>query len=240
MKAQIKGYDTTTQPFDERRFARSTFKAGGAVIKRFASILVLAVMTGTTGAQADMCDYSPSKLAGKMANTVGSSVVDAGRSIGNEVSETSYYSLIHAGSNLTMLGSSAAGSSATGAVGIVKGAVGALGTAGSVLLAPATIVVGAVTIIGVGAFEGTCYFKVDRITDPYEVRSVIEDVASRDEAITIVKTDKGDAMALEISGKTKTYLLRKLYIADGQLRHRDFGINTNLGPVLFSSDALPE
>ncbi len=47
-------------------------------------------------------------------------------------------------------------------------------------------------------------------------------------------------MALKVSGQTETYLLRNLNIADGQLKHRDFGPNANLSPVLFTSEGVEE
>jgi hypothetical protein len=107
-------------------------------------------------------------------------------------------------------------------------------------MAPAAMVVGGVTIIGAGAFEGLCYFQVDRVTDPYQVREIVESVAVWDDAVSIVSTKDGDAMALRVGDETRTYLLRKLYIADGQLKHRDLGFNTNLGPILFTADISEE
>jgi hypothetical protein len=148
-----------------------------------------------------------------------------------------YYTLVHGGSGLKILGSSTAGASI--ATGLVSGASGLLGSVGAIAMAPATLVIGGIAIVGVGSFEGYCYFQVQRITDPYEVRKIVESVAENDEAVSIVATDDGDAMALQIDGETKTYLLRNLYIADGQLKHRDFGLNTNLGPVAFTSKELP-
>ena len=148
-----------------------------------------------------------------------------------------FYTLVHAGSGLTKLGSTAAGASAADTVGIIAGTVG---TASAILMAPVTIFVGALTNIGVGSFEGACYFQVEPITDPYDVRRVIESVASQDSTVSIVSTKYGDAMVLNISGEFTSYLLRNLYIADGQLMNRDFGPNKNLGPILYTSEPLEE
>jgi len=204
------------------------------------SICAIVACIAAGGAQAEMCDYTPSSLAGKTAATIGTAFAGGSAAVGAGMQAAGYYTLVHAGSGLTMLGSTAVGSSAAGTVGIIAGTGGAIGTVGSILMAPVTIVVGAITIIGVGAFEGTCYFQVERIKDPYEVRRIIESVASQDDAVSIVSTEDGDAMRLKVLAETKTYLLRNLYIADGQLKHRDLGPNTNLGPILFSSEVVDE
>lgn len=201
------------------------------------SVISAAVISLAGGAHAEACDYTPSKLAGKTATMIGTAVAGGGAATGVGLQAAGYYTLVHAGSGLTMLGSTAAGASAAGTVGIMAGTGGVLGTVGAVLMAPVTIVVGAITIVGVGAFEGVCYFQVERVTDPYEVRTIIESVASKDTAVSIISTDDGDAMALTVLNETKTYLLRKLYIADGHLKHRDWGPNTNLGPILLTANA---
>lgn len=204
------------------------------------SILSATILAFAGAANAEVCDYTPSNLVGSVATAVGTTIVGGGATVGAGMQAAGYYTLVHAGSGLTMLGSTAAGASAAGTVGIIAGTGGTIGTVGAILMAPVTIVVGGVTLIGVGAFESVCYFQVDRITDPYEVRRIIESVASQDDAVTIVQTDKGDAMSLRILGQTESYLLRKLYIADGVLKHRDWGPNTNLGPILFTSEVADE
>ncbi|MFC0202373.1 hypothetical protein [Paracoccus rhizosphaerae] len=44
-------------------------------------------------------------------------------------------------------------------------------------MAPVTIVVGAITIVGVGSYEGMCYFQIERIEDPFQVFGIVSDVA---------------------------------------------------------------
>jgi len=199
---------------------------------------VAAFIAFTGAAQAKVCDYTPSNLVGKTAATIGTAIAGSSAAAGVGMQAAGYYTLVHAGSGLTMLGSTAAGASAAGTVGIIAGTGGVVGTLGAIAMAPVTIIVGGITIIGVGAFEGVCYFQVERIEDPYDVRRVIESVASQDKAVSIVSTEDGDAMELKVGAETKTYLLRKLYIVDGQLKHRGWGPNTNLGPVLFTSNEI--
>jgi hypothetical protein len=201
-----------------------------------ATLLALPLIALAGAARADVCDYTPSNWAGKTATTIGTAIAAAGPGL----KAAGYYTLVHSGSGLTMLGSTAAGASAAGTVGIIAGTAGAIGTVGAILLAPVTIVVGGLTIIGVGAYEGACYFQIERVTDPYQVREIVESVASQDDAVSILSTDDGDAMALQIADNTETYLLRNLYVADGELKHRDYGPNTTLGPILFTSETLDE
>lgn len=137
---------------------------------------------------------------------------------------------------LTMLGLTAAGTSAAGTVGIVAGTGGTIGAVTAFLLAPVTLAVAAVTVVGVGAFEGACYFQVERVTDADAVHKILIDVASRDDTVDIKQFNDGIALVLKNSTGDINYLLEKLYIADGSLMHRDWGSNTNLGTALFAPE----
>ncbi|TCM82607.1 hypothetical protein [Rhodovulum steppense] len=194
----------------------------------------LAFIAGS--AQAEICDYKPSKLVGNAATAVGASVAGGADAAGIALKAAGYYTLLHSGSGLTLLGSTAAGASAAGTVGIIAGTAGAIGSIGSVLMAPVTVALGAVAFVGAGAYEGFCYFRVDRVTDPYDVRRIIESIAANDDAVAIVRTADGDAMELRTDGAVDTFLLRNLYIADGQLKHRKWGPvpNRTLGPIVFA------
>lgn len=195
---------------------------------RITAVLAAMTVLAATQATAAACDYTISKLAGKTLAAVKST------NAGAALQSAGYYTLAHAGSGLTFLGTTSAGASLAGS------ASGLLGTVSTIVMAPATLVIGGIAVVGVGSFEGYCYLQVKRITDPYEVRKIIESIAEHDDAVSIVATDDGDAMALMVGDKTKTYLLRKLYIADGNLKFRNLGLNTNLGPVAFTSKELPE
>ncbi len=107
-------------------------------------------------------------------------------------------------------------------------------------MAPVTIIIGGVTLVGVGAYEGVCYFSVDRITDEEQVREIVRSVASKDPAIAFFRVPEGEVMELTVSGETKRYLLRNLYVADSRLKHRDFGPNTDLGEILYSQQEIKQ
>lgn len=194
---------------------------------------LIALVLCASSAEADVCDYKPSSLIGKAAAAIGTTVSGTGALAGIGMNSAGYYTLVHAGSGLTMLGSTAAGSSAAGTIGIIAGTGGVAGTLGAFVMSPITITVGSITAVGVGAFEGVCLTQVERISDPYDVRRIVESAAAHDHALAIVASEDGDSLRLTIDGQTETYLLRDLYIADWQLKHRDWGFNTDLGPIFF-------
>jgi len=187
-------------------------------------------------ANAKVCDYTPSNLAGQAATAVGTALAGGAAVAGVGLQAAGVYTLVHAGSGLTMVGLTAAGTSAAGTVGIVAGTGGVIGATAAFLLAPVTLVVAAVTVVGVGAFEGACYFQVERVTDAEAVHKILIDVASRDDTVELKKFNDGIALVLKNSTGDTNYLLDNLYIADGSLMHRDWGSNTNLGTVLFTPE----
>ena len=77
-----------------------------------------------------------------------------------------------------MLGSTAGGMSAAGTVGIMGGTAGAIGTVGAVLMAPVTIIAGAVAGTGIAIYEGSCYFTDERVTDYDQVLTIVKGIAA--------------------------------------------------------------
>lgn len=195
--------------------------------------LAAASLFAATPAFASLCDYKPSKLAGEMASSAVATVGGGTAAAGAGLKAAGYYTLIHSTSGLTMLGSTAAGASAAGTVGIIAGSAGTGAAIASVLMAPVTVVVGAFTVVAVGGYEGACYFQVERVDDPFRVRGIIENIALNDPAVSVAESEDGPVMVLTSEEGRKAYLLRDLYIADGVLMHRDWLLNTNLGPVAY-------
>ncbi|MBE9640643.1 hypothetical protein IQ782_27730 [Salipiger pacificus] len=132
-----------------------------------------------------------------------------------------------------MLGSTAAGASAAGTTGIIAGSAGVGAAITSVLMAPFTIVAGALTVVVVGGYEGVCYFQIERVEEPSDVLAILESISKNDPSIEIVDIEAGRAIQLDREGGEESYLIENLYIADGDLMHRDRFLNTNLGPVVF-------
>lgn len=110
-------------------------------------------------AVAGVCDYRPSQLIGGTSTTVIAGGAGATAATGIGLKAAGIYTLTHATTGATMLGSTAAGASAAGTTGIIAGTAGFLGTAGAVLISPFVIIPAAVAAVGVGVYEGGCYFS---------------------------------------------------------------------------------
>lgn len=214
-----------------------------SILKRSLS-LASAGLAACSPAFAEVCDYKPSKLVGEAVSTAAAAAGGGAAAAGVGLQTAGYYTLVHSTSGLMMLGSTAAGASAAGTTGIIAGSAGAGATIASIVMAPVTITVGAITVVVIGGFEGACYFQIERIDDPYQVRGIVESIAANDPKVSVVETADGPSMVIrseeqaEKEGEDATsYMIRNLYIADGDLMHRDWGRNTNLGPVAY---VLPE
>lgn len=111
---------------------------------------------------AEICDYTPSKVLGVgMATAVsaGSATVAA---TGAGMKLAGLYSLAHSITGATMLGSTAAGASAAGTVGIIGGTAGVIGTTGAILMSPFVIVPAAIASGSIAAYEGGCYLSTKK------------------------------------------------------------------------------
>lgn len=110
---------------------------------------------------AGLCDYTPSNLMGKEASVAAGVSSGAAATTGAGMKVAGLYSIAHASSGALMLGSTAAGTSAAGTVGIIAGSAGFFGTAGAVLMSPFLIVPTAVALLGATTFESACYLLSD-------------------------------------------------------------------------------
>ena len=112
-------------------------------------ILLLFVFATTVISQsaiAEVCDYRPSKVVGAGVTAV----------IGAGMKAAGVYVFPHA-AGATMLGSTAAGASAAGTIGIIAGTGGVVGTTGAFIISPIVIGTAAIAAVGVAAWEGGCY-----------------------------------------------------------------------------------
>lgn len=186
------------------------------MIRTFA--FVAAAFTAVSGAaHAGPCDYKPSQLAAMAANSLSNgATTDVARQAG-------HYALLHPGT---------AASAATTAAGAVAGATAQIGSVGAILMAPVALTVGSVAAAGGALFEGACYFQVERITEPEQVRQVLADVAANDPRATLVPAAEGESLEINIGGEVQSYDVARLYIVDGRLKHRDRLRNTDLGPIV--------
>lgn len=198
-------------------------------MKHFYILATAFSLLSVQGASAAVCDYKPSKLKAVAAASLAGGAAAGG---GAAMSAAGYYTLVHAGSGLAMLGSTAAGTSAAGTIGIIAGTGGTIGTVGAILMSPITLALGGTMAAGGAVFEGVCYFQVERITDAEALQAILNDIVEHDETATLVSSREGTALRLEYSDGPHAYLVQNLYVADGRLTHRDWGPNTDLGPVV--------
>lgn len=109
---------------------------------------------------AAVCDYTPSHLIGAKATTATGVAAGTAAATGVGMHVAGLYTITHT-AGAAMLGSTAAGASAAGTVGIIGGTGGILGTVGAVLMSPIVILPAALAATGIGLYEGVCYMTSD-------------------------------------------------------------------------------
>ena len=141
------------------------------------AVSLIAILIGSSSL-AKVCDYRPSELVGGSgAASVGTAATGVA-TVGVAAKAAGFYTLTNAITGATMLGSTAGGVSAAGTVGIMGGTAGAIGTVGAVLMAPVTIIAGAVAGTGIAIYEGSCYFTDERVTDYDQVLTIVKGIAA--------------------------------------------------------------
>lgn len=182
----------------------------------------------------------PSVLVGKSTSSAVAAAGGAAVGAGAAMKAAGFYTIVNAGSGLTMLGSTMAGASAAGTAGIIAGTAGALGTIGAVLLAPVTIVVGGVTAVGIGGLEAACFFTDDRITDYGEILAFMRHLAQhhpedRFQLVAGIPGREDDAIKIwnPQSEELDRYMISDLYIVNGTLMYRKWGPNRSLGYIAY-------
>lgn len=206
--------------------------------------ILVAAMIGTCASAApvyaDKCDYRPSRILGDTGSNLAIGGALAVPSATGAATALGLYTLVNAGSGLTMLGSTMAGASGAGTIGIIAGTGGVLGTAGAVILNPFVWVPAAIVGVGGGGFEAVCAFLVDeRITEYEKVLAVMKSFAEHaDPKFFQIVTNSIPAFISLSDGKGSwtRYDIEDLYIADGMLKNRDWGPNTKIGRVVLLSD----
>lgn len=201
-------------------------------------VLAVAASVGvsSTQAHARVCDYRPSEL---VRSGAASGVVSGARDAAAGLTE-GIFTLTNTATGASLLGAN------TGALGQIGGAASAIGNAAAgVVTAPAAAVAGAVAAVGLGAYEGLCFFRDERITDYDEVLQVMRAIAAHADPAYFRVEERGEARRDAVillgdgQGASAEYAVRKLYITNGVLMHRDWGINTALGDVGFAMVSAP-
>lgn len=207
----------------------------------FSKSFPLLAATALTGlsfspAAARVCDYRPTEvLRGDIASAVVSEVRERGAGLAEGI-----FTFTNTVTGASLLGGGTGGS----ALSQLGGAATAVGnSAAAALSAPGAVVAGTVAAVGIGAYEGVCFFRDERITAYEDVLAVMNAIAAvADPAYFRVEhgTSGNDPAMVHIgdgSGRADAYAVRKLYIVNGILMHREWGINRELGDVGFAAYA---
>jgi hypothetical protein len=209
---------------------------------RTLSLTAIFSLLSATASFSAVCDLRLSKLvspeatvtvltASPVAVTVGPATMYLG----------GLYFLPHATSGSLMLGSTLAGASGAGTIGIIGGS-GFAASVLAVLTAPFTLIAAAGTAITVGALEAGCYFGDERITEEAQVLAILQQVAlTANEDVfklfyvsEIERAETGVVSRVRIpdeDGKYQFYDVADLYVVNGELLHRDWFLNTSLGNI---------
>jgi len=148
-----------------------------------------------------------------------------------------------------MLGSTLAGASGAGTIGIIGGS-GFAASVLAVLTAPITLLVAAGTVLTVGGVEAGCYFVDERITEEEEVFEILRQAALTSNEDYLKLFDVSDEEAAETGAVSRVripdedgvyqfYEVENLYIVNGELLHRDWFFNTSLGNIAAALVAQP-
>ena len=119
------------------------------------------------------------------------------------------------------------------------GTAGVVGTIGAIVTAPATIIAGTVVAVGVGGFEGACYFTDERVTDypgVLERMKLIAATANRDQFSLFKENEPGESAVILLKneeGKFDTYAVKDLNIVNNALKHSEWGPDTTIGSLGF-------
>lgn len=204
-------------------------------VSAFSIVMLTSYASAASGA---VCDWRPSQFLGTATAAVAGGGAAAA---GVGMKAAGFYTLVNAGSGLTMLGTTMAGASGAGTVGIIAGTGGVIGTIGAALLAPVTIVVGGVVAVGGAGFEAICYFSDERITEYSELLAFMQHLdehhdAERFQLVTGIPNRQDDAILIwnPETEELDRYLVADLYMVNGRLWvQRSWKRDVDLGMLMF-------
>lgn len=215
---------------------------GGSLVIRTLKLSAVLSFVWVTSAHSGICDYRLSQLVSPTATTAVVTTGGAGATLGPATMALGgLYFFPHATSGTLMLGSTLAGASGAGTVGIIGGS-GFAASVLAVLTAPITLLIAGGTTVTVGGLEAGCYFFDERITEEEQVLAVLRQVALTANEDYFKLFDVSEEEAAETGtvswirvpdedGRFQFYEVSNLYIVNGELMHRDWFLNTSLGNI---------
>ena len=192
--------------------------------------LTLCLILAAGAARADLCDYRLSQLVERGA----SSAIEAARAAVPQQEGPVLYLMVNPRTGQTSVGATGAG---TPDDGILTRTARLFGSAIAVVSSSSPLAQAGSTALGAG-LEAVCFFRDERITSYDDVLGVLRAVDAtmppdlfaliepgverRDTFVRLNRNDGYDRVE---------YPVRDLYIVNGQLRHRDWGLNNVVGDI---------
>lgn len=197
-------------------------------------LVCVAAFLAAPRADAEICEYRLSSLLGTTAAT-GVGAVSRTLAVSPLAFEgAGFYLIAHSTSGAIMIGSTAAGTSAAGTVGIIGGTGSGLGAAVAVVTSPFVTVPAAVAALATAGLEVGCYFQDERIDDPVMIYTLLQSIVAGAPATQIGLFILSNEIWLRVADETGTqqvFRVRDLYLVNGELMHRDWFTNSSLGYV---------
>jgi hypothetical protein len=197
-------------------------------------------------AEAEICDFRPSRVA----ETVGQKAKNTG--VGVAVAATKkarafgIYTLENPVTGVSMLGTGVS-TFTTAGTSIASVTSGPVSTVTGLTSAPVTITIVGATAVALGAYEGVCHFRAERITDDAEVLEIVTYLVTNSDPTMFALISEGSehttlkgtaAVAREAKVRIAStgvgphiFDVADLYIVEGVLRHSDALRDTVIGKV---------
>lgn len=186
---------------------------------------------GVSSVMAGPCDYRPTEVLGNAGAAVAAGGPGAVLAANGAMEIGQIYLIVHSTSGATMLGSTLAGSSAAGTLGILSGSGSGLGAVAAAVSAPAVVLASGVILVSGLGFEGVCYLSDERIEDFTTVYAILQQaVAAGDRTkMGIVMLADGPWLWIEGPGESvETFAVKDLFIQNGKLIYNGPGFNKSL------------
>lgn len=209
-------------------------------------ILAISLMLVAYGARADVCDFRPSRVAGKVGQMTKDSTVGVASAAADRARAIGIYTLENPITGVTMLGTGVSTVTSAG-TSIASGASGVAGTIAGVVTAPVTVTVVGATAVALGGYEGACHFRAERITDDAEILEIVTYLAANSDPTMFALIPQGleyttlkGAPAVAEEPKVRIastgvgpyiFDVADLYIVNGVLKHSDAMRDTIIGKV---------
>ena len=191
-----------------------------------------------SAAHSEICDFRLSQLIGGASTGAAIAATGGTAASGLAFEAAGFYLIVHSTGGMTMIGSTLAGASGAGTIGIISGTGGGLGAVAAFLTAPVTIVVAGTASVGAGGMEAVCYFRDERITDYDDVLQILRGIAPNMEPSQFRLTEPEStqprafiSILMEPGEPLVEFDVRNLYFVNGRLMHRDWGRNTIIGDL---------